>query len=193
MQRERVHEKLFTAADVARYCDVDLKTIHNWADRGQIRHFRTPGRHLRVRHVDLVDFLRRYGYPLPQSLQLEAARVALFGGSAAALGALQQELGADFEVSIHTDWLQGCLHIGAQPPDVVVMVDTEQPYHGTALARLLQSHPVTRQVRCIIYGRSRPDDHPNASASIHAWIDPPSIIKLRSTIVSLLGSSKHTH
>ena len=39
--------ELFTASDVARFCQVDLKTIHNWADKGEIRHFRTPGRHLR--------------------------------------------------------------------------------------------------------------------------------------------------
>ena len=38
--------ELFTASDVARFCQVDLKTIHNWSEKGEIRHFRTPGRHL---------------------------------------------------------------------------------------------------------------------------------------------------
>ena len=56
-------KELFTASEVARFCQVDLKTIHNWADRGEIRHFRTPGRHLRFRRVDVLDFLRKYGYP----------------------------------------------------------------------------------------------------------------------------------
>jgi hypothetical protein len=39
-------DDLFTAPEVARFCKVDLKTIHNWVDRQQIEHFRTPGRHL---------------------------------------------------------------------------------------------------------------------------------------------------
>ena len=38
--------ELFTASEFAHFCQVDLKTIHNWADKGEIRHFRTPGRHL---------------------------------------------------------------------------------------------------------------------------------------------------
>ncbi|HEX2675074.1 MAG TPA: helix-turn-helix domain-containing protein, partial [Polyangiales bacterium] len=64
MARRAQAKELFTASEVARFCQVDLKTIHNWADRGEIRHFRTPGRHLRFRRVDVLDFLRKYGYPV---------------------------------------------------------------------------------------------------------------------------------
>jgi len=59
MARRTQAKELFTASEVARFCQVDLKTIHNWADRGEIRHFRTPGRHLRFRRVDVLDFLRK--------------------------------------------------------------------------------------------------------------------------------------
>ena len=34
---------LFTASQIARFCQVDLKTIHNWVNRGEIKSFRTPG------------------------------------------------------------------------------------------------------------------------------------------------------
>ena len=47
MAKRAQAKELFTASEVAKFCQVDLKTIHNWADRGEIRHFRTPGRHLR--------------------------------------------------------------------------------------------------------------------------------------------------
>jgi excisionase family DNA binding protein len=68
--------ELFTASDVARFCQVDLKTIHNWADKGEIRHFRTPGRHLRFRRLDVLDFLRKYGYPIPDVLRMGKPKVA---------------------------------------------------------------------------------------------------------------------
>ena len=58
--------ELFTASEFAHLCGVDLKTIHNWADKGEIRHFRTPGRHLRFRRLDVIDFLRKFGYPIPE-------------------------------------------------------------------------------------------------------------------------------
>lgn len=50
--------KLLTASDVADLCEVDLKTIHNWVERGCIPHFRTPGRHLRFQALDVARFLR---------------------------------------------------------------------------------------------------------------------------------------
>lgn len=61
-------EKLFTASDLARFCQVDLKTIHNWADKGKNIHFRTPGRHLRFRASDVRYFLVRQGFSVPSEV-----------------------------------------------------------------------------------------------------------------------------
>src|SRR5689334_9732986 len=59
---------LYTGQDVARFCEVDLKTVHHWADRGKIPHYRTDGRHLRFRRNEVVRFLRAHGYPLPEQV-----------------------------------------------------------------------------------------------------------------------------
>jgi excisionase family DNA binding protein len=59
---------VYTAQDVARFCEVDLKTIHHWADAGKIPHHRTQGRHLRFRRNHVVAFLREHGYPLHDAL-----------------------------------------------------------------------------------------------------------------------------
>jgi hypothetical protein len=68
------------ANDIARLAQVDLKTIHNWVDRGVLPCFRTPGRHLRFRPEHVASFLRAWGYAVPASLR-EAApkRVAVTG------------------------------------------------------------------------------------------------------------------
>jgi excisionase family DNA binding protein len=60
---------LFTAADVARFCACDLKTVHNWADAGKIDFFRTPGRHLRFKPAEVKRFLQRFGYPVPAEVE----------------------------------------------------------------------------------------------------------------------------
>ena len=67
-------EKLLTASDLAALCEVDLKTIHNWVDRGRIAHFRTPGRHLRFRSADVAEFLRAWGYTVPRELARASSR-----------------------------------------------------------------------------------------------------------------------
>lgn len=57
-----------TTSFLAECCGVDLKTIHNWVDKGLIPHFRTPGRHIRVTKPDARAFLEAYGYTLPKEL-----------------------------------------------------------------------------------------------------------------------------
>src|SRR5438067_11901832 len=82
--------ELFTASDVARLCQVDLKTIHNWADKGEIRHFRTPGRHLRFRRLDVLEFLRRYGYAIPDELRAGRPRLVIVDADANAASSLRR-------------------------------------------------------------------------------------------------------
>lgn len=88
-----VHKKLLTASDLATLCEVDLKTIHNWVDRGRISHFRTPGRHLRFRAADVADFLRTWGYAVPRELRTESVREVMIIGPAEILAHVNQVRG----------------------------------------------------------------------------------------------------
>src|SRR5262245_28501097 len=88
-----VREKLLTASDLATLCEVDLKTIHNWVDRGRIAHFRTPGRHLRFRAADVADFLRAWGYSVPRELAKASSRTLLVLGSKETVALVRRALG----------------------------------------------------------------------------------------------------
>ncbi len=87
-----VREKLLTASDLAALCEVDLKTIHNWVDRGRIPHFRTPGRHLRFRAADVAEFLRAWGYSVPRELARASARTILVVGTNETLALVHRAL-----------------------------------------------------------------------------------------------------
>ena len=65
----------FTAAQLARFCAVDVKTIHNWVNKGTVPHFRTPGRHLRFRPVDVLGFMQKQGFDVPAAV-IEAQPLA---------------------------------------------------------------------------------------------------------------------
>ena len=72
-------QRFVTASQLAALCQVDLKTIHNWADRGKIEHFRTPGRHLRFHQSDVDAFLVKHGYTkqsAPQAQETEQQNAA---------------------------------------------------------------------------------------------------------------------
>src|SRR4051812_13530504 len=88
-----VREKLLTASDLAALCEVDLKTIHNWVDRGRIAHFRTPGRHLRFRAADVAEFLRAWGYSVPRELARASSRTIMVTGTKDTVALVQRALG----------------------------------------------------------------------------------------------------
>jgi excisionase family DNA binding protein len=69
-RRSEKADELFSAPEVAKIVSVDLKTIHNWVNGGSIKAFRTPGRHLRIRRGDVLSFMREFGYPIPEWLDI---------------------------------------------------------------------------------------------------------------------------
>lgn len=58
----------YTAGELAKYCEVDLKTIHNWIKKGRIESFKTPGGHMRISHANLCGFLGSNGFGVPEQL-----------------------------------------------------------------------------------------------------------------------------
>lgn len=76
-------KELYVASELADICKVDLKTIHNWVTRGHLAAFRTPGRHLRFKVVDVLAFMTKFGYPAPASLVADAAASASAGAGEA--------------------------------------------------------------------------------------------------------------
>jgi excisionase family DNA binding protein len=116
-----VREKLLTASDLAALCEVDLKTIHNWVDRGKIAHFRTPGRHLRFRAADVAEFLRAWGYSVPRELARESARTAMVIGSKDTAAHVIRALGDALPVRHAAHPYDALVYAGAEPADVYLV------------------------------------------------------------------------
>jgi hypothetical protein len=127
---------LYTAQDLARFCEVDLKTIHHWADGGKIPHFRTEGRHLRFRHNHLVRFLRSHGYPLHPEI-LNARPLVFYAAKES--DDIVKKLGRRFVVRRFDCALAALLHIAAEDPDALVVALDDPTWSGaTAIAALKQ-------------------------------------------------------
>ena len=190
MASEVKGRELFTASQVAQFCQVDLKTIHNWAERGEIRHFRTPGRHLRFRRVDVLDFLRKYGYPIPEELQQGTPRVVLLGNDSSSLENLKQELGTQFDVTIFHDAVDALLAIGLESPDVVIVDEAVTGLDVRQIAQRLQAHEPTRHVRTLLFGATEHEKDDALNAGVAAYVVKPRFDELRQTLQALLGLAR---
>lgn len=141
---------LYTAQDLARFCEVDLKTIHHWADAGKIPHHRTEGRHLRFRRNHVLAFLRRHDYPL--HAELMSARPTVFfavtprdddDASASSIEDVAKKLSGRFFVRRFESALMAIAHLVAEAPDVVVLRLDDPTLAGARSIGELKARPET--------------------------------------------------
>lgn len=61
--------KSLTTGDIAKYCDVNLRTVIRWLDKGSLQGYKLPGRgNNRVTVENFVKFLRENNMPIPSEL-----------------------------------------------------------------------------------------------------------------------------
>lgn len=61
--------KTFSTGDIAKYCDVNLRTVIRWIAKGDLEGFKLPGRgNNRVTEEAFLAFLKRYNMPIPDEL-----------------------------------------------------------------------------------------------------------------------------
>jgi PleD family two-component response regulator len=151
MRRAVREARTISATELAAFCRVDLKTIHNWCARRKIPHTRTEGRRLRFRPLDVVDFMRAYELPLPEALRHARPRVVLVEREAPVLEAMERALARTFEVIARADAVEALLRLAADDPDVIVLGDVT-PLLAPGLSARLRASDVTRHVRVVMVG-----------------------------------------
>jgi excisionase family DNA binding protein len=148
----RPKQNVYSAQALADFCEVDLKTVHHWADRGRVPHFRTDGRHLRFRRNDVVRFLRAHGYPLPDALVRARPTVALALSPAAVEGGplsldeLAKRLGSRFSVRRFASAVNAVAHLVAEAPDAVVLTQADATLGFLSAIAALKADPASSWV-----------------------------------------------
>ena len=180
-------KELFTASEVAKFCQVDLKTIHNWADKGEIRHFRTPGRHLRFRRLDVLDFLRKYGYPIPEVLRMGKPKVVVVDEDPAVLAALRKALSRRFELTTFQDAFDALVAVGNLQPDALIL-DVKMPgLDGVRCLERLRTIDQTAHIRCIVYSTFDEMKKAATEAGAYDFIKKGEVAELRDSLERLMG------
>lgn len=180
-------KELFTASEVARFCQVDLKTIHNWAERGEIRHFRTPGRHLRFKRTDVLDFLRKYGYPIAEGLFLGKPRVCVIAEDAELREQIGRALLQRFEVISYNEIVDALIAVGNDTPDAMVFDIEKSQIEAIRCIKRLKNADATRHVRIVVCASEEAAREQSLQAGASAAVSKSDLNKLRETLETLMG------
>jgi len=182
--------ELFTASEFARFCQVDLKTIHNWADKGEIRHFRTPGRHLRFRRLDVLDFLRKYGYPIPEALQTSRPKVVVIDNDPSVLATIRRALSKQFEVATFQDAFDALVAMGSLQPDAVVTDIELEGLDGLRFVERLRAIDATSHIRCIVHSSHAEKERAALNAGATSFVGKGDTSGLREAVERATGVAR---
>src|SRR5262245_6330513 len=67
-QTNNASKTIYTTHEVSRLLHVNPRSVINWIEQSLLQSYRTPGGHRRIRHDDLMAFLRKHQIPTPASL-----------------------------------------------------------------------------------------------------------------------------
>jgi excisionase family DNA binding protein len=175
--------RLYTGQDVARFFEVDLKTVHHWADAGKIPHHRTEGRHLRFRRNHVVQFLRRHGYPVPAELA-SARPLVFYAVRDERDDEVVRKLGARFSVECFPDGALALAHLVAGEPDALVVASDDPTFGGSAALAALRARPDTGYPIFVLVDRAgEPGPSPEADLALPA----AELLRLPTDLARLLG------
>ncbi|WP_372836107.1 response regulator [Pontibacterium sp.] len=116
--------RTLTTGDIAKYCDVNQRTVIRWLDKGVLKGFKLPGRgNNRVKLDDFVSFLKKNGMPIPDELAKEGQpKVLVVDDELAIANAIRRTL-KPLDVSI--DIANGGFEAGSQlmllKPDLMTL------------------------------------------------------------------------
>ena len=147
----RTRARQLSAVQVARFCGVDLKTIHNWVNKGKIPFRRTTGRHLRFRPLDVVDFLRAYEIGLPDALRNVRLHAVVVHADVETLAAVCRPLSRRYDIALCSHVVDALLAVASNLPDVLVVGDVS-PLDIRTIAARLHENEATSHVRVVPLG-----------------------------------------
>ncbi len=143
---------LLTPRELAGLCGVSPDTVRSWCFRKQIKFASTPGGHKRFRRLDVLEFLKERGFPLPSTDKISPIKVLVIDDEEAfrksLVGALQKE--PVFNVKEASDGYEAGRMFGEFEPDVLVLDLVMPGIDGFRVCRDFKSREGGDQARIIV-------------------------------------------
>jgi two-component system, OmpR family, response regulator VicR len=142
----------FTTGDIAKYCQVNFRTVIRWIDRGLLKAYKLPGRgDNRVRQEDLLTFLHENKMPVPTELTQANNRILIVEDDPVTAKILEMVLQkAEFETSIAPSGFHAGVLLGEFSPDLVTL-DLDIPgLSGLEVLRYIRKTDGLKHIKVLV-------------------------------------------
>ena len=179
MEKQRAMEKtaiksIYTTHDLSRLLHVNPRSVINWIEQERLQSFRTPGGHRRVRHDDLMAFLRRHKIPMPSALTQGNFNVLVVENEEDLSQTIQSSLATQngYKVSAARDGISALLAVGRERPDLMILDVRIPGVDGLEVCRQIKSDPKSHTAVIAIGGQDEGAGHAT-TAGADAFLPKP--------------------
>ncbi len=187
-------DDIFTVFQASKYCSVSPKTIINWIEAGHIPAYRTVGGHRRIKKLDLEDFMRRQGIPLPEKEMVsERKRILIVDDDPIIVETIVQALeeeAYDYEIISASDGFEAGIQVNHFKPHLLILDIMMPDIKGYDVCKKIKSDKETKDTKIIVLSAYLDDEKFKKMKEYGAdlcFSKPLPLPQLRQEVAQLLG------
>jgi excisionase family DNA binding protein len=147
-------DEILTVFEASKYCKVSPKTIINWIDAGHIKAYKTVGGHRRINKLDLENFMRKQGIPIPDKGPDEGRkRILVVDDDPIIVETIVQALEEDqydYEVISASDGFEAGIQVSHFRPHLLILDIMMPDIKGYEVCRKIKADEETSDIKIIV-------------------------------------------
>jgi len=155
-QTKGASKSIYTTHEVSRLLQVNPRSVINWIEQSLLSSYRTPGGHRRIRHDDLLAFLRKHQIPTPASLVDGKFGVLIVDDETEIVDVLRTFLQRQggYEIASASDGISALIEVGRLRPDLLILDIMIPGVDGIEVCRRIKADSSNRTTIIAVSGNA---------------------------------------
>src|SRR5262245_32651922 len=155
-QTKTAAKTIYTTHEVSRLLHVNPRSVINWIEQSLLQSYRTPGGHRRIRHEDLLAFLKKHHIPTPSSLVSGQFKILIVDDDQEITDLIQAYLQRQggFEIISAADGITALIEVGRAKPDLLILDILIPGVDGIEVCRRIKADSMNRAGIIAVSGTS---------------------------------------
>jgi excisionase family DNA binding protein len=155
-QTKGASKSIYTTHEVSRLLQVNPRSVINWIEQSLLLSYRTPGGHRRIRHDDLLAFLRKHQIPTPASLVDGKFGVLIVDDETEIVDVLRTFLQRQggYEIATASDGISALIEVGRLKPDLLILDIMIPGVDGIEVCRRIKADSSNRTTIIAVSGNA---------------------------------------
>jgi excisionase family DNA binding protein len=187
-QTKNATKTIYTTHEVSRLLHVNPRSVINWIEQSLLQSYRTPGGHRRIRHDDLMAFLRKHQIPTPASLVADKFSILIVDDDQEIIDLLKAylERQAPYEIATAADGITALIEVGRVKPDLLILDIMIPGVDGVEVCRRIKADSSNKTAIIAISGTTERQSHVLEAGADAFMLKPVDMDKLHEEARRLL-------